>query len=298
MLKLWIQRFLVALRSRRNYSEHTLRAYAADLAEFEGFFGSGDVSTITRQRIRAYLAHLQTRKLRRSSLLRKISGVRAFTRFLLQEGALKRDPFLNVPLPKMERRLPRFLTEAEAETLLGNSEQAAAGWVGLRDRAILELFYSSGIRRSELVRLNTADVDLMGGVVRVFGKGGKERVVPAGQPALAVLREYLRARPSARGLGRSEPLWLSASGQRLSDSGVALIVRRSVRRSGLLKGVTPHGLRHSFATALLNRGCDLRALQEMLGHKNLATTQIYTHTTLKRLQEVYGKSHPRSHKAP
>jgi integrase/recombinase XerC len=219
--------------------------------------------------------------------------VRAFTRFLLQEGAVRRDPFLNVPLPKMERRLPRFLTETEAETLMESAEKGEA-WVHLRDRAILELFYSSGIRRSELVRLNTADVDLMGGVVRVYGKGGRERVVPAGQPALAALREYLRARPSARGLGQSEPLWLSASGRRLSDSGVALVVRRSVRRSGLLKGVTPHGLRHSFATALLSRGCDLRALQEMLGHKNLSTTQIYTHITLKRLQEVYGKSHPRS----
>ena len=292
-MKLWIQRFLVALRSRRNCSEHTLRAYAADLAEFDGFSGSEDVQGITRQRIRAYLAHLQTRKLRRSSLLRRISGVRAFTRFLLQEGAVRRDPFLNVPLPKMERRLPRFLTETEAETLMESAEKGEA-WVHLRDRAILELFYSSGIRRSELVRLNTADVDLMGGVVRVYGKGGRERVVPAGQPALAALREYLRARPSARGLGQSEPLWLSASGRRLSDSGVALVVRRSVRRSGLLKGVTPHGLRHSFATALLSRGCDLRALQEMLGHKNLSTTQIYTHITLKRLQEVYGKSHPRS----
>lgn len=292
-----VQRFLNSLRGRRNASEHTLRAYAADLREFLAFWsrqGAADAAGLNRHRARAFLAELSGRGLRRSSVLRKLSALRSFCRWLLDERVLERDPFLNLPLPKKERRLPRFLTESEAESLLEAAPKDGPAWLGLRDLALLELLYSSGLRRSELAGLNAGDLDFLGGVVRVFGKGSRERIVPVGEPALKALRAYLRERPAPAEPGRAEPLWINARGRRLSGAGVALVVRRSARRAGLRKSVSPHALRHSFATLLLDRGCDLRSLQEMLGHKSLATTQIYTHTTLERLREVYKGAHPRA----
>lgn len=304
-MELRIQRFLNALRSRRNFSPHTLRAYAADLAEFAAFWtavGGGEPEALTRTRVRAYMASLQTRMaegkskgLSRASLLRKIAALRSFVAWLQDEEELVKDPFLSVPLPKRERRLPAFLTENEMTQLL---ESVAAGekWVELRDRAILELLYSSGLRRSEMARLNVADVDFYGGVVRVFGKGARERVVPVGETALKALKAYLDARPAPKEPGRAEPVWLNVQARRLSDAGIAMIVRSSVKKAGLHKRISPHAIRHSFATQLLDNGCDLRALQEMLGHKNLTTTQIYTHTTLEKLRGVYKNAHPRSEK--
>ena len=304
-MTLWVQRFLTALRARRNGSEHTLRAYAVDLGEFAAFWErrGGGPAALSRTHVRAYLAHLQTRLqggraaagkgLGRASVLRKASALRSFVRFLREQGALSRDPFLNIPLPKPERRLPRFLTGAEVEALLDKGAEGGA-WLALRERALLELLYSSGIRRSEAARMSVADLDVLSGTARVFGKGSRERVVPVGDAALKALRAYLSARPRLLETGGAAPLWVNARGRRLSGEGVALLVRRAARRAGLLKGLSPHGLRHSFATELLGRGCDLRALQEMLGHKNIGTTQVYTHTTLERLREVYGKAHPRS----
>jgi integrase/recombinase XerC len=303
-VKVWVQRFLNALRARRNFSAHTHRAYAADLAEFEAFWTAnkhGEPGTLCRQHVRAYLAHVQdpAKKLSRNSVLRKISCLRSFARYLLEEKVLRGDPFLNVPLPKKEHRLPRFLTESEMGTL---SEKGCEGqdWQALRDKAMVELLYSSGLRRSELVRMSVGDVDFMSGSVRVFGKGSRERVVPAGKAALQAIRDYLRSRPASVEGGARGPLWVNAQLKPLGDSGLSLILRRRVRKSGLLKTVTPHGLRHSFATALLDHGCDLRSLQEMLGHKNLTTTQVYTHTTLEKLRKIYGQSHPRAdgHSSP
>lgn len=297
-MRLWVQRFLTTLRAQRNFSMHTLRAYGADLAEFEAFWtrqGGGDASGVARAHIRAYLAHLQSRRLRRASVLRKISSLRSFLGYLRDEEALSGDPFLNIPLPKKESRLPRFLTLAEAEKLLAGGIPSKS-WAGSRDRAILELFFSSGLRRSELARLSVADIDFLAGVVRVFGKGSRERIVPVGKPALEAIRAYLERRPQGGGSSGSKPLWLNGGGGRLGDGGVALIVQRAARAAGLLKGLTPHALRHSFATQLLERGCDLRSLQEMLGHKNLATTQIYTHATLEHIRKVYGSAHPRADK--
>jgi integrase/recombinase XerC len=266
------------------------------LAEFERFCSGGDsvgasVSDMDRRRIRSYLADLSRRKLGRNSLLRKVSSLRSFGRYLLEEEDIEKDPFLNVPIPKKEKRLPQFLTESEMEKLL---TQAAKGekWMQLRDRAILELLYSSGLRRSELAGLSENDLDYMSGVVRVFGKGGRERAVPVGDTALKALRAYVRARPSSKKKG--DFLWMNAQGGPLTDAGVALIVRRCVRAAGLHKTISPHAIRHSFATQLLDAGCDLRSLQEMLGHKSLSSTQVYTHTSLDGLKKVYGRSHPRS----
>ncbi|HBL16943.1 MAG: hypothetical protein A2X36_08420 [Elusimicrobia bacterium GWA2_69_24] len=313
-MNLWVQRFLAALRSRRNFSTHTLRAYTADLKEFEAFWarrtgpalGTDDFASLDRNGVRAYLAHLQTRLsgdkprgLQRTSVLRKISALRSLCRFLREEGGLAADPFLNIPLPKREGRLPKFLTESEVSGLMEETQAAQEPpWVFLRDRAILELLYSSGLRRSELAGLGVGDVDLMGGVVRVFGKGARERVVPVGTAALGAIREYLKVRPREAAGEAGKPLWLNQRRRRLQEGGVAMIVRLRAREAGLLKPLAPHALRHSFATHLLDHGCDLRALAEMLGHKSLATTQIYTHTSLEGLRKVYGSSHPRSRRTP
>jgi len=298
-VKLRIQRFLTALRSRRNFSEHTLRAYTRDLAEFECFCFARSLapSALGRREARGYLADLGSRALSRASVLRKLSAVRSFCRFLREAGELQRDPFLNLPIPKAEKKLPRFLSENEVRGLL-ECEGRGLEWVRLRDRAILELLYSSGLRRTELSRLNDPDLDFMGGTARVFGKGSRERIVPVGGGALKALREYQRARPSFSAAVSGRPLWRNGRGGRLTDAGVAWVVKRWAKSSGLLKSVSPHALRHSFATHLLDGGCDLRALQEMLGHKNLATTQIYTHTSLESLRKVYRRSHPRSAGGP
>lgn len=198
------------------------------------------------------------------------------------------DPFVGLPLPKKERRLPRFLTARETEGLLGSAPETSRVLLA-RNNAILEILYSSGLRRAELCGLNVGDVDWISGVLRVWGKGDRERVVPVGKKALARLREYLDLRPR---LDAAQPLFLSLRGLRLSGETVAWLVKRRALSSPVAKPVSPHALRHSFATHLLDNGCDLRSVQEMLGHKNLDTTQVYTHVSLDRLRQVYGKAHP------
>jgi integrase/recombinase XerC len=239
--------------------------------------------------MRAFLSVIQSRPLSRSTVLRKLSAVRSFIRFLIDEEALSSDPFLNLKAPGRERRLPRFLTEREIDGLFEGVR--TEGGRELRDRAIVELLVSSGLRRAELCGLSVADVDFVSGTVRVFGKGSSERLVPVGKPALGAIRDYLGSRP-ASSLGGSKPLWLNARGSRLSAVSVAGIVRGCARRSGLRKSVSPHALRHSFATLMIERGCDVRALQQMLGHKDLSTTQTYTHASLEAIRKVYERSHP------
>ena len=295
-LGLWIQRFLAQLRAQRNASPHTLRAYAGDLAEFHKFCGAGNpVESLDRGRIRAWLAEMQGRGLARSSVLRKASSLRSLTAYLLEEQALDADPFLNVRLPKREKPLPRFLTEAEMERLLASASPVSREPLRLRDRAMVELFYSAGLRRSELRGLNVGDVDFLGGVARVFGKGSRERIVPVGTAALQALRDYLDSRPG-RG-GGAQALFSNGKGSRLSDAGVAFVVQRWTRAAAALKSVSPHVFRHSFATHLVSRGCDIRTVQELLGHRSLASTQIYTHLSLEHLREVYDKAHPRAPRA-
>ena len=294
----WVQKFLTHLRASRNYSPHTLRAYATDLEQFcrrpgELPFSDGEerLRGIDRIRVRAYLAELQERGLGRNSVLRKAAALRAFFRFLRQEGIMTQDPFCALPLPRKEARLPQFLTEKEIGELLDHAGPARSPFRE-RDRAILELLYSSGLRRAELAALNVGDVDFVGGFVRVMGKGSRERLVPAGHAALQSLRDYLRQRGAGQVSG-DRPLFVNARGQRLSDAGVAFLLKAWLRRAGWLKSVTPHSFRHSFATHLLNAGCDLRSVQEMLGHRSLATTQVYTHVSLEKLKAVYRRAHPR-----
>ena len=291
-LRRWVDRFLTHLRVSRNYSPQTLRAYESDLAHFAAAFPELEPAQVQRVQVRAYLADLQgVSGLQRSSLLRRVSALRSFLRFLRQEAVIAHDPFAAVPLPKRQKKLPRFLTEAEMKDLL-----AGAG-KGLpcpeRDRAILELLYSSGLRRSELSGLNVGDVDFFTGLARVFGKGSKERMVPVGDVALGCLRAYLATRRSDASRG-DRPLFANARGGRLSGAGVAFVLKTWIRSAGWHKAVTPHMFRHSFATHLLNSGCDLRSVQELLGHKKLETTQVYTHLSLEKIQSVYRKAHPRS----
>ena len=289
----WVQSFLTHLRGARNCSPHTLRAYEADLAGFLEKTRLTAPSGIDRGLVRGYIASLQAEGRSRATVLRKISAVRSFTRYLREQGQLARDPFVQVPTPKREKRLPKFLTESEMDELLA-AGAAALGELGPRDRAILELLYSSGLRRSEVAALSVGDVDFLSGFIRVFGKGSKERLVPVGGGALSRLREYLGARASR---GGGAPLFLNHRGGRLTHDGVALVVKRWARLAGFHKPVTPHVFRHSMATHLLNSGCDLRSVQEMLGHKNLATTQVYTHLSLERLKKVYDGAHPRAAQA-
>jgi integrase/recombinase XerC len=216
--------------------------------------------------------------------------LRSFFRFLTREGFLKTNPILSVFSPKQDKHLPQFLTEGEAAKLIESAfPKNTRDERGLRDRAILETFYSTGIRISELVGLNRQDMDVIGGVVTVMGKGRKERIVPIGERAISAIREYLASRRS-----QDEALFLNRSGKRITTRGVRNIVTKYIRFAGMKQGVSPHTLRHSFATHMLNRGADLRSVQELLGHVNLSTTQIYTHLTTERLKTVYDKAHPRA----
>ena len=287
-MKLQLERFLTRLRAAKNYSPHTLRAYRADLEGFAAQCPGLAAADLDRAHIRRYLAELQSGTMSRATVLRKASALRSFAKFLRAEGELKRDPFLGVPLPKRTRSLPKFLTEAEMSEVL--AAPMGAGVASERDAALIELLYSSGLRRTEISTLNVGDADFLSGTVRVFGKGSKERIVPVGGQALERLRSYIRSRG---GSGDGDPLFVNLRGGRLSSDGVMFIVRRWVKRSPLLKNVTPHVFRHSFATHLLNRGCNIREVQEMLGHADLNTTQIYTHISLQKLQEVYKEAHPR-----
>lgn len=293
-LLLWVRRFLSHLRASRNGSRHTLRAYESDLEDFAARLGARapQAAELARAQVRAYLAALQESRLARATILRRLSALRSFARYLRRQKILKRDPFAGVTLPRRGERLPRALTQAEVRELLA-AEGPAGSPRRERDRAVLELLYSSGLRRSELAGLNVGDLDWVGGFARVFGKGGRERLVPVGTEALKALRSYLAARRAPRG-GVVEPLFLNSGGGRLSEAGVAYILKSWARAARLLKPVTPHALRHSFATHLLDGGCDLRSVQEMLGHKSLSSTQVYTHVSLERLKKVYRRAHPRS----
>ena len=298
-MEIWLQRYLLHLRASRNSSRHTLRAYAKDVGSFVEFFRKNfpqrAITGLDRAALRKYLLGLQAEGYQTTTLLRKISALSSWMRYLVEMEVLPANPLRTLPLPKRSSKLPRFFTEEEVSHLLRGKIPLPSPYRE-RDQAILELLYSSGLRASELHRLNIQDVDFFSGFVRVFGKGSRERLVPVGEPALKAVQLYLRVRdkgsPPRPSLG--EPLWLGRSGRRLSLSGLAWVLKRWSRLLHFAKPIHPHALRHSFATHLLNRGCDLRTVQEMLGHRQLSSTQIYTHVSLKHLRRVYEKAHPRA----
>lgn len=285
-----IENFTLSLRGR-NLSAHTLRAYESDLEGFAAFMSLRNflsVKDFTLKNIRAYLAYENIKEISRPTMLRKISALRSFAKFLANRGLIKVNPFSLFSAPRREKKLPSFLTEGEASNLM---EAEISKRFHYRNKAILELLYSSGLRRSETVGLNIGDINFDEGYVRVLGKGSKERLVPVTDIALESISNYLDTRPQAKG---EEPLFLGSKGGRLSGEGLAQIVKKSAVDSRVARKVTPHSLRHSFATHLLNNGCDLKSLQEMLGHKSLAATQVYTHVSLERLKKVYNAAHPES----
>jgi integrase/recombinase XerC len=286
--------FLRHLERERNASPHTLRAYGRDLAQFtdylEGALGRAprpeDVDPVL---IRGFLARLHQRGLRKVSSARKLAGLRTFFRYLCREGRLQKNPARVILSPRLEKRIPSVLEEGQVEQLLdvpGDGEAAA------RARAVLELLYATGIRCAELVALDTGEIDLEARMVRVLGKGRKERVVLFGSRAREALRAWLRVRAGLR--PKTDAVFVNARGDRLSDRGVRALVSRRVKQVALQRRCSPHTLRHSFATHLLTRGADLRAIQELLGHASLSTTQRYTHVDTRHLLEVYKKTHPRA----
>jgi tyrosine recombinase XerC len=285
-----IEKFLRYLEIEKNYSAHTLLNYRLDLEDFERFLAGAEIKSVDYLGLRKYLFVLKEKNLSNRSVGRKLSTLRSFFRFLTREGYLKTNPITSLSSPKQEKRLPKFLTEEEARHLIeaafGKDEKDIRG---LRDRAVLETFYSTGMRISELVGLNREDLDFISGIAKVKGKGKKERIVPIGEAALRAIRKYLEKRKK-----QSAAIFLNKSGNRISSRGVRDIVEKYILRSGTRQGISAHTLRHSFATHLLNRGADLRSVQELLGHANLSTTQIYTHLTTERLKSVYDKAHPRA----
>lgn len=289
-MKRYIEKFIRYLEIEKNYSKHTVLNYNFDLEDFSKFLGDKTVEAVEYLLIRKYLAVLKENNLNARTVSRKLSALRSFFKFLTREGYLKANPIAGVSSPKQDKHLPLFLTEEEVKRLIEASiSNGQEKEMFLRDTAILETFYSTGVRISELVGVNLHDVDFIGGIIKVLGKGKKERIVPVGEYAIRAIRAYLDKRKQ-----QSQVLFLNKNGRRLTDRGVRGIVDKYIRAASLNKGVSPHTLRHSFATHLLNHGADLRSVQELLGHSNLSTTQIYTHLTTERLKNVYDKAHPRA----
>jgi len=288
-----IATFIQYLRSERNASIHTLEAYSRDLEQFAAFIKaeidpSLTIHDLTHLHIRRYLASIH-KELSKSSAGRKLAAIRSMCRFLLRRGIIAKNPAELVSTPKKEKKLPYHLDVDEATTLVEAPKGAEP--LSARDRAILETLYSSGLRVSELTGLNVSGLDMAAGTVRVLGKGDKERVVPLGSKAQEALADYLECRGEP---GREAPLFVNHRGGRLTRRSVGRIVERYMRHLITMKKATPHTLRHTFATHLLEGGADLRAIQEMLGHASLSTTQKYTHVSIDKLLEVYDKAHPKA----
>jgi len=290
-----LEGFLSYLLYERKRSEETVKGYRLDLLDFleflkkEGVKGLGEV---TYHHLRSYVSFLSKKGLKKASVARKVSSIRSFFKWLRREGYIEKNPSALLSSPKYRRPLPRWLTEEETVRLLEVPGSEVPQ--GIRDRAIVELLYSTGMRVGELLRLRLSDLNLEQRLIRVKGKGGKERLVPFGEKAFLALSEYLNIREA---FGPKEDfVFLNRFGKRLSQRWVQKSLKAYALKGGIFKPVTPHLLRHTFATHLLDRGADLRAIQELLGHSRLSTTQRYTHVTPTRLMEVYDHAHPRARK--
>jgi len=298
--------FIGYLADERRFSGATVRAYRGDLDRFrsfwEGEFAHEDaartpLSGVDTLAVRSHLAYLHREKLSHRSLARHLSTLRAFFRWACREGHLARNPAKGLPAPRVPKTLPRAMSLADTESLLAAPEE---GSFFERDRALFELLYATGLRVSEAAGLDLEDVDFSSRLARVAGKGGKERIVPFGEEAEEALREYLPARAERRRRfdeslpGEGEPLFVNARGGRLTTRSMARLLKSRLRAAGLPSAISPHALRHTFATHLLSAGADLRSIQELLGHASLSTTQKYTHLDAARLREVYRRAHPKA----
>jgi integrase/recombinase XerD len=277
--------FLAYLELERGLSRNTLEAYRCDLHQFGAFLSCRGRDALSAEHADAAVAP--------ATLSRKVAALRSFYRHLRREGVIEHDPTAEVRGPRKPQRLPRVLSRGEVNRLL--AQPRGADPLAVRDRALLELMYACGLRASEAVDLNLSDVDLEEGLLRARGKGSKERLVPVGRQALAALSSYCRgARPALLGMRSEQRLFLNHRGAGLTRQGLYKIIQGHARSAGLQDRMSPHTLRHTFATHLLSGGCDLRSLQEMLGHADLSTTQVYTHLSADRLKEAYFSAHPRA----
>lgn len=286
--------YLIYLQTEKGLSKNTISSYTHDLKIYLGFLNQRKISSydkVTRQVIRAFMAGLQKRDFSASSRGRILSAIKGLHKFLLREGYAQNDSLEGVPIPKKESRLPRVITVDDANRLMNSVFPPNA--LGMRDRAILELLYATGMRISEMARLKVGDLDSEEEFVRVFGKGSKVRVIPVGRKALQAVQSYLKGgRPKLVKGRRDESLFLNVRGRGITRQGLWKILKSYAKRAGLER-ITPHTLRHSFATHLLQAGADLRVVQEMLGHVSISTTQIYTHVSKEHLRQIYLESHPR-----
>lgn len=286
-----IEKFIQYLMAERNYSKHTARAYSVDMYAFADFVKKNkniELAQCDKNIIRDYLASLYNKNLKKSSIIRKLAVLKSFYKFLVISDIIKVNPTVSMATPKKDKRIPVFITEQEITKLFDLAD------IDLRDRAMIELLYSSGIRIEELVSRNLKDIDLLSGTLKVFGKGSAERIVPVGDKCLIAIKNYIDERRQ-KGLDCSinAPMFLNVQGKRITSRGARKVLHGWFVKAGLAKKVSPHTLRHTFATHLLDHGCDIRSVQQMLGHKNLSTTQIYTHVTLESLRKVYNSAHPR-----
>ena len=285
--------FLTYLRNERNVSPHTVRSYQSDLEQLSAFLGGKQLSAVDHQTLRRFIAHLMQDEVKKSSVARKLSAIRSFFRYLNREGILMNNPARLVATPRRDKRLPSVLTADDALRLMNSpsSKKPEDNGTMLRDRAVLETLYSTGIRAGELIGMNREDLDHNDSLIRIRGKGRKERIVPIGAKALDAIDAYLGC------LTRNPEIaavFLGPSGKRLTARTVQRILENHRNQLGLLQKASPHTLRHSFATHMLESGADLRAIQELLGHASLSTTQRYTHVNLDSLMEVYDKAHPKA----
>jgi integrase/recombinase XerC len=300
-----IQDFQIYLEVERNVSAHTRIAYIADIQEFTRFLHNNnfiksqdEIINVEPENIREYLSYLYRQKVKKVTVNRKVSSLRAFYKYVLRTGKIKNNPAEMIQTLKTEKYMPTFLSVDEMFELLKERDESSV--LSLRNRAILEIFYSSGLRLSELAGLDLIDLDFNQKLVKVRGKGRKERIVPVGGPALKAVQEYLEKigeiRKDTNGDILKKPLFLNARGERITTRSIARIVNEITSKSGIGRKISPHALRHSFATHLLNAGADLRSIQELLGHESLSTTQKYTAVNINRMMEIYDKTHPRSKK--
>ncbi len=306
----YIDKFKTYLIIEKNASPHTITNYISDLEDFASQISDKKIEDIDYPALRKYLAELKLRNLSKKTIARKLSTVRTFFKFLYRDGYIKTNPATSVATPKLDKKLPIFLDEKKVLIFITSPPDKDIN--GLRDRAILETLYSAGIRVSELVNLNLPDIDFISGLLKVLGKGRVQRLTPIGDKALSAIRHYVDKRNeggwtkgpaplASLGYGAGEKrkkqveaVFLNKFGMRLTDRSVRRIVDKYIKVAAINQKISPHSLRHSFATHLLNSGADLRSVQELLGHKNLSTTQIYTHVSQERLKTVYDKAHPRA----
>jgi len=293
-----IHDFINHLETVKHYALHTIKAYTNDLMQFHECMDnkhqkfSIDIDRITKDNIQNYLSGLVRYGMAKRTISRKIATFRAFFKFCLRSGWINQDPSTTLVFPKLDKPLPQFLNEQEILNALKTVNTDTRE--GVRDRAILELFYGTGMRLSELVQMNIADLDFQSGTVRVIGKGSKDRILPLGQQCIRMLRIYSDKREAFKPVFNEPAFFLNLSGKRLSARGVQYIVKRWLAVVSEKTKLSPHVLRHSFATHLLDRGADLRAVKDLLGHESLSTTQVYTHLTVDRLRQVYKQAFPRA----